>query len=226
MTVAACKFIGLSSRDAKDDPEDVRTATVRLHELAADVVERFGGTVVRVPGDALLIYFGYPEAREDDPERAVRAALELVRTMRRVEVAPPAPQCPRVGIASGTMLVGGIDAPQEWFGEPLNLALALRSAVPSESGVVIASSQRPVHCFSAAAPASSASTSSGTASANDVRQLATCTRASSGASDARAARTNPWVTSLAKRSARAPKRPVPRPSPPTSPAPRTPAGPG
>jgi class 3 adenylate cyclase/predicted ATPase len=140
MTVAACKFIGLASRDAKDDPEDVRTATVRLHELAADVVERFGGTVVRVPGDALLIYFGYPEAREDDPERAVRAALELVRTMRRVEVAPPAPQCPRVGIASGTMLVGGIDAPQEWFGEPLNLALALRSAVPSESGVVIASS--------------------------------------------------------------------------------------
>lgn len=140
LTVMACKFIGLAPRDAKDDPEDVRTTTIRLHELAAEVVERFGGTMVRVPGDTLLVYFGYPEAREDDPERAVRAGLELVRALRRAGIAPPARLCPRVGVATGTMLVGGVDAPQEWFGEALNLALALRSAVPGESGVVIAGS--------------------------------------------------------------------------------------
>jgi Adenylate and Guanylate cyclase catalytic domain len=105
-------------------------------------VERFDGTIVRVPGDTLLVYFGYPEAREDDPERAVRAGLELVRAMSGVEVTLPARLCARAGIATGTMLVGGIDAPQEWFGEPLNLALALRSAVPSESGVIIAGSTR------------------------------------------------------------------------------------
>jgi class 3 adenylate cyclase/tetratricopeptide (TPR) repeat protein len=142
MTVMACKFIGLASRDAKDDPENLRTTTVRLRDVAAEVVERFGGTLVKVPGDTLLIYFGHPEAYEDDPERAVRAGLELVRALRRAEIAPAARLRPRVGIATGTMLVGGIDAPQEWFGEALNLALALRSAVPSDGGVVIAGSTR------------------------------------------------------------------------------------
>jgi class 3 adenylate cyclase len=140
LTVMACKFSGLAPRDAKDDPEDVRTTTIRLLELAAEIVERFGGTVVRIPGDTLLIYFGYPQAREDDPERAVHTGLELVRALRRAEIAPPARLCPRVGIATGTMLVGGVDAPQEWFGEALNLALALRSAVPSDGGVAIAGS--------------------------------------------------------------------------------------
>ena len=142
LTVMACKFFGAAPRDANDDPEDVRTTTIRLHALAGQVVERFDGTIVRVPGDTLLVYFGYPEAREDDPERAVRAGLELVRAMSGVEVTLPARLCARAGIATGTMLVGGIDAPQEWFGEPLNLALALRSAVPSESGVIIAGSTR------------------------------------------------------------------------------------
>src|SRR5205823_13395447 len=135
MTVMACKFIGLVPRDAKDDPENLRTTTVRLHHVAAEVVERLGGTLVKVPGDTLLIYFGYPEAREDDPERAVRAGFELVRAMSGAEVTPPARLCASAGVATGTMLVGGIDAPQEWFGEALHLALTLRSAVPNESGV-------------------------------------------------------------------------------------------
>ena len=139
MTVAACKFIGLAPGDAKDDPEDVRTRTVRLHRVAAEVAERFGGTLVRVPGDTLLIYFGYRQAREDDPECAVRAALELVRAVKRVEALTLSA---RVGIATGAMLVGSIDAPQDWFGEALNLALALRSVAPTDGGVVIASGTR------------------------------------------------------------------------------------
>jgi class 3 adenylate cyclase len=138
MTVMACKLIGLAPRDARDDPEDLRTATVRLHQVAEEVAERFGGTLVKVPGDTLLIYFGYRQAREDDAECAVRAALELVRALTRIEIPPPLSA--RAGIATGTMLVGKIDAPQEWFGEALNLALVLRAAAPD--GVVVAAGTR------------------------------------------------------------------------------------
>ncbi len=65
------------------DPEDLREVIAAYHRLAADVVTRFGGYVAQYLGDGVMVYFGYPEAHEDDAENAVRAALELADAMKR-----------------------------------------------------------------------------------------------------------------------------------------------
>src|SRR5262249_33667755 len=96
----------------------------------------------RLLGDSLLIYFGYTEAREDDPERAVRAGLELIGAIRNLAL--PSALHPHVGIATGLTMVGVCPGPPDEFaatGEALNLALCLQSAAPSDS-VLIASRTR------------------------------------------------------------------------------------
>ena len=60
------------------DPEDLRELISAYQKCVAEAVRRFGGFVARYLGDGVLVYFGYPEAHEDDAERAVRAGLELI----------------------------------------------------------------------------------------------------------------------------------------------------
>ena len=139
MTVLACQISGFAALATTHDPEDMHAATNDVCRAIQDIVAPFHGMMVRAPGDSLLVYFGYPEAREDDAERAVRAALELVRFVPSVEVGLPAKLHLRVGVATGVMLVGSGDASQNYsaIGESLNLALHLRSIAPAD-GVVIA----------------------------------------------------------------------------------------
>ena len=143
MTVLACQITGFAGLAANNDPEDLHAATSRVCQVIADAVEPLHGIMVRTPGDSLLIYFGYPEAQEDDAERAVRAALELVRSVPRVDIALSTRLHLRIGIATGVMLVGNIGTSQNYsaIGESLNLALHLRSVTPAD-GVVIAVSTR------------------------------------------------------------------------------------
>jgi class 3 adenylate cyclase len=107
-------------------------------------VQRFGGFVAKYMGDGVLVYFGYPQAHEDDAERAVRAGLELVRAVGDLKT--HAPLQTRVGIATGLVVVGdllGSGASQELaiVGETPNLAARLQGiAVPNS--VVIAESTR------------------------------------------------------------------------------------
>jgi len=63
------------------DPEDLREVISAYQKCVAETVQRFGGFVAKYMGDGVLIYFGYPQAHEDDAERAVRAGLELVVAM-------------------------------------------------------------------------------------------------------------------------------------------------
>jgi DNA-binding response OmpR family regulator/class 3 adenylate cyclase/tetratricopeptide (TPR) repeat protein len=140
MTVLACQLLGFGALAAKHDPEDVHAATSRVSQVMEELVKPFRGKLVRAPGDSLLIYFGYPEAYEDDAERAVRSALELVQSVPAVEVGLGIKPNLRIGVATGIMLVGGMDAQQYTaIGEAVNLALHLRSAAPL-NGVVIAAS--------------------------------------------------------------------------------------
>ena len=143
MTVLACQITGFAGLAANNDPEDLHAATSRVCQVIADSVEPLHGIMVRTPGDSLLVYFGYPEAQEDDAERAVRAALELVRSVPRVDIALSTRLHLRIGIATGVMLVGNIGTSQNYsaIGESLNLALHLRSVAPAD-GVVIAVSTR------------------------------------------------------------------------------------
>jgi class 3 adenylate cyclase len=88
------------------DPEDLREVISAYQKCVADTVERFGGFVAKYMGDGVLIYFGYPQAHEDDAERAVRAGLELVAAVGQVKT--HAALQTRVGIATGLVVVGDL----------------------------------------------------------------------------------------------------------------------
>ena len=81
------------------DPEDLREVISAYQKCVAETVQRFGGFVAKYMGDGVLVYFGYPQAHEDDAERAVRAGLELVEAVGGLKSS--APLQTRVGIATG-----------------------------------------------------------------------------------------------------------------------------
>jgi class 3 adenylate cyclase/predicted ATPase len=142
MTVIACRFSGLARLNLGEDLEDARIAKNNIQQVVERIVNRFGGLTLWTPGERLLVYFGYPEAKEDDAERAVRVGLELARVKSRNDLTPAARLPIQIGVVTGVMLVGSVDAPQEWFGEPLNLALDLLTSAPIDGSVVIAASTR------------------------------------------------------------------------------------
>ena len=115
-----------------------------LAQVVAETVQRFGGFVAKYMGDGVLVYFGYPQAHEDDAERAVRAGLELIQAVGGLKSS--APLQTRVGIATGLVVVGdliGSGEAQERgiVGETPNLAARLQG-VAEPNTVVIAESTR------------------------------------------------------------------------------------
>src|SRR5438477_11641082 len=77
VTVLFCDLVGFTQRSEALDPEDVRALLRGYHERLRDELERVGGTVEKFIGDAVVAVFGAPQTHEDDPERAVRAALAI-----------------------------------------------------------------------------------------------------------------------------------------------------
>ena len=126
------------------DPEDLREVISAYQKCVAETVGRFGGFVAKYMGDGVLIYFGYPQAHEDDAERAVRAGLDLVAAVGALKT--HAPLQTRVGIATGLVVVGdligsGASQEQAIVGETPNLAARLQG-VAEPNTVVIAESTR------------------------------------------------------------------------------------
>jgi class 3 adenylate cyclase len=78
VTVMFSDLVGSTALSARMDPEDLREVITAYQKSVAGTVQRFGGFVAKYMGDGVLVYFGYPQAHEDDTERAVRAGLELV----------------------------------------------------------------------------------------------------------------------------------------------------
>ena len=96
------------------DPEDLREVISAYQKCVAETVRRFDGFVANYMGDGVLIYFGYPQAHEDDAERAVRASVELIAAIGKLKT--HAALQTRVGIATGLVVVGdliGAGASQE-----------------------------------------------------------------------------------------------------------------
>src|SRR4051794_30242677 len=83
LTVMFCDLVGSTALSEKLDPEELRDLLHAYRTLCGDVITRYDGFVARYVGDGILTYFGWPAAHEDDAERAVRAALEIVQTVRR-----------------------------------------------------------------------------------------------------------------------------------------------
>ena len=100
MTVMFSDLVGSTALSARMDPEDFREVISAYQNSVAETVGRFGGFVAKYMGDGVLIYFGYPQAHEDDAERAVRAGLQLVTAIGDLKT--HAALQTRVGIATGT----------------------------------------------------------------------------------------------------------------------------
>ena len=79
-------LVGSTALSARMDPEDLREVISAYQKCVAETVRRFGGFVAKYMGDGVLIYFGYPQAHEDDAERAVRAGLELVAAVSALKI--------------------------------------------------------------------------------------------------------------------------------------------
>jgi class 3 adenylate cyclase len=82
-------LVGSTALSARMDPEDLREVISAYQKCAAGTVQRFGGFVAKYMGDGVLVYFGYPQAHEDDAEQAVRAGLELVAAVRGLKTRAP-----------------------------------------------------------------------------------------------------------------------------------------
>jgi hypothetical protein len=84
LTVMFCDLVGSTELSARLDPEDLREVISAYHRAVAGVVAEFDGFVSRYMGDGVLVYFGYPQAHEDDAERAVRAGLGAIEAVSRL----------------------------------------------------------------------------------------------------------------------------------------------
>jgi class 3 adenylate cyclase len=145
LTVMFCDLVDSTALSARLDPEDLREVIAAYHRAVTDVVRSLDGFVAKYMGDGVLVYFGYPQAHEDDAERSVRAALGVIDAVGRLDVKSSALQA-RIGIATGLVVVGdligeGSAQEQSVVGETPNLAARLQGL--AEPGtVVIASATR------------------------------------------------------------------------------------
>ncbi|MGH9547979.1 MAG: adenylate/guanylate cyclase domain-containing protein, partial [Terriglobales bacterium] len=106
LTVMFCDLVGSTVLSTQLDPEEMSNILSAFQKVCAGAVTGFGGSVAKYMGDGALVYFGYPEAHEDDAERAVRAGLALIEAMTAIQLPVPLSPQVRVGIATGRVVVG------------------------------------------------------------------------------------------------------------------------
>ena len=141
-----CDLVGSTELSTRHDPEDLRELIGAYHRAVADTVGRFDGFVAKYMGDGVLVYFGYPQAHEDDAERAVRAGLGLIDAVGHLDVKSGKLQA-RVGIATGLVVVGdligeGSAQEQSVVGETPNLAARLQALAEPEAVLIAAGTRR------------------------------------------------------------------------------------
>jgi class 3 adenylate cyclase/tetratricopeptide (TPR) repeat protein len=140
LTVLFCDLVGSTQIADRIDPEVLRDLLATYHKACRAQVSRFGGQVARTFGDGVLAYFGYPTAHEDDPERAVRAALAIAKEAPSLNAARNETLSVRVGIASGPVIIEEI-SDGNWneetaSGKTLHLAARIQGIAQPGSVVV------------------------------------------------------------------------------------------
>jgi class 3 adenylate cyclase/tetratricopeptide (TPR) repeat protein len=140
VTVLFCDLVGFTARSDRADPEDVRAILQPFHGLARAEIERHGGTLDKFIGDAAMGVFGSPVVHEDDPERAIRAALRILEGVRELnERTPGEPMAVRVGVNTGQAVVAlspGVTEGETVTGDVVNTASRLEEAAPAGSVLV------------------------------------------------------------------------------------------
>jgi class 3 adenylate cyclase len=133
-------LVGSTEISARLDPEQWRELVADYHRAAAGAIERFGGFVAKYLGDGILAYFGWPEAHDNDAERAARAGLSVVDAvgeLNRGDVAICPKLSVRVGIDSGTVVIGqGGASESEVFGDTANIASRVQSTADPNTVIV------------------------------------------------------------------------------------------
>ena len=143
LTVMFCDLVGSTALSEKLDPEELRSLLHEYRTRCGAVISRYEGFIARYVGDGILTYFGWPTAHEDDAERSIRAALEVVSAMTQASSIEKL--AVRIGIATGPVVVGeqaGVgDQSKLAVGSTPNLAARLQGLASGDQ-IVIASSTR------------------------------------------------------------------------------------
>ena len=142
LTVMFADLVGSTTLSERLDPEDMREVLAAYHKAVAAEVARFEGYIAKLMGDGVLVYFGWPQAHEDEAERAVRSGLAIVEAVERLETRAGVALSARIGISTGLVVVGdliGDGAAQEEgiVGATPNLAARLQQF--AEPGAVVIS---------------------------------------------------------------------------------------
>src|SRR5262249_33642430 len=147
LTVMICDLVGSTALSARLDPEDMRAVIDAYHAACARITRTYDGFLAEFRGDGIFAYFGYPLAHEDDVERTVRAGLDIIAAIARLETHAAEPLAVRIGIATGVVVIGdlsGEGALREHavVGETPNLAARLQALAEPGTIVVAASTRR------------------------------------------------------------------------------------
>jgi class 3 adenylate cyclase/tetratricopeptide (TPR) repeat protein len=145
LTVMFCDLVGSTSLAARLDAEELRELMRTYRTACGAVISRYDGHVAQILGDGLLVYFGWPRAHEDDPERAVRAALDVVASVQSIRALQPL--AVRIGLATGPVVVGdttrdGHTEANLAVGETPNLAARLQGVAGSNQVVIAPTTRR------------------------------------------------------------------------------------
>ena len=144
ITVMFCDLVGSTTLSERLDPEELRSLLHGYRTLCGEVIARYDGFVARYVGDGILTYFGWPTAHEDDAERSVRAALEIVPAVKQAFSAEALSV--RIGIATGPVVIGeqaGMgDQSRLAVGSTPNLAARLQSLAIADQIIIAASTRR------------------------------------------------------------------------------------
>jgi class 3 adenylate cyclase/tetratricopeptide (TPR) repeat protein len=144
LTVLFCDLVGSTEIAARLDPEEWRELMAGYHRAAAEAITRYGGHVAKYLGDGVMAYFGWPEAHENDAERAARAGLAILEEVSKLNQESTNPKISvRVGIDSGAVVVGaGAGKDTDVFGEPPNIAARVQNAAAPDTVLLTASTHR------------------------------------------------------------------------------------
>jgi class 3 adenylate cyclase/ABC-type transport system involved in cytochrome c biogenesis ATPase subunit len=147
LTVMICDLVGSTALSARLDPEDMRAVIDAYHAACARITRTYDGFLAEFRGDGILAYFGYPRAHEDDAERTVRAGLDIIAAVARLETRAGEPLAVRIGIATGVVLIGDLSGEgalrkRAVVGDTPNLAARLQALAEPGTIVVAASTRR------------------------------------------------------------------------------------
>jgi class 3 adenylate cyclase len=155
LTVLFCDLVDSTVLASQLDPEDWREVVRAYQEACAKVIARYEGHIAQYLGDGLLVYFGYPQAHEDDAQRAVRAGLGMVEAIGQLNIRLEGERGVRLGlrlgIHTGLVVVGEIGGSthheQLALGETPNLAARLQGLAEPDTVMISAASYRLVEGF-------------------------------------------------------------------------------